>query len=86
MVKVANISLVCSLVFLYGVEAWTLKKNQLEKLQAFKIWRNRRMWHISGTDTITNKELLTKMNKECEIVNTIKKEKAGALRSGDEGI
>ena len=57
---------------LYGVEAWTLKKNHMDKLQAFEMWYYRRMWRISWTDKITNIEVLNKMQKYCEITNIIK--------------
>lgn len=60
---------------LYGVEAWTLKKNHMDKLQAFEMWCYRRMWRIPWTDRVTNAEVLNRMQKDCEIVNTIKKRK-----------
>lgn len=60
---------------LYGVESWTLKKNHMDKLQAFEMWCYRRMWRIPWTDKITNTEVLTKMQKEFEIINSIKKRK-----------
>lgn len=60
---------------LYGVEAWTLKKNHIDKLQAFEMWCYRRMWRIPWTDRITNAEVLNRMQKECEIINTMKKRK-----------
>lgn len=62
-------------ILLYGVEAWTLKKTHIDKLQAFEMWCYRRMWRISWKDKITNVEVLVKMQKECEIINTIKKRK-----------
>ena len=58
---------------LYGVEAWTLKKNHIDKLQAFEMWCYRRKWRILWTDRVTNAEVLNRMQKECEVINTIKK-------------
>lgn len=29
---------------LYGVEAWILKKDHMDKLQAFEMWCYQRMW------------------------------------------
>lgn len=60
---------------LYGVEAWTLKKDHMDKLRAFEMWCYRRMWRIPWTDRITNAEVLNRMRKECEIIDTIKKRK-----------
>jgi len=64
--------MICYYVFstlLYGVEAWTLKKNHMDKLQAFEVWCYRRMWRMMNPGPI---ELLM---PKCEIVNTIKKRK-----------
>ena len=60
---------------LYGVEAWTLKKNHIDKLQAFETWCYRRMWRIPWTDRVSNAEVLDRMQKECEIINTMKRRK-----------
>jgi Reverse transcriptase (RNA-dependent DNA polymerase) len=60
---------------LYGVESWTLKKKHMTNLQAFEMWCYRRMWRISWVDRITNTEVLDKMQKDCEIITTIKKKK-----------
>lgn len=60
---------------MYGVETWTLKKNHIDKIQAFEMWCYRRMWRISWTDRISNIEVLTRMQKEVEVISTIKKRK-----------
>lgn len=60
-------------VLLYGMEAWTLKKNHTDNLQAFEMWCYHRMWRIPWKDKVSNVEVLNRMNKECEVINTIKK-------------
>lgn len=60
---------------LYGVETWTLKQNHIDRLQSFEMWCYRRMWRIPWTDRVTNIEVLEKMQKDCEIINAIKKRK-----------
>jgi hypothetical protein len=44
--------------FLYGSETWTLKKEDIRKLEALEMWLWRRMEKISWNDTITNEEVL----------------------------
>ena len=60
---------------LYGVEAWTFKKDHMDKLQAFEMWCYRRMWLISWTDKVTNADVMNRMQKLCDIINSIKKRK-----------
>uniref|UniRef100_A0A8D8UG11 Uncharacterized protein n=1 Tax=Cacopsylla melanoneura TaxID=428564 RepID=A0A8D8UG11_9HEMI len=58
-------------VLLYGVESWTLMK----KLEAFEMWVYRRILRISWVDKVSNERVIQRMNKEKEIVNTIKTRK-----------
>lgn len=60
------------LVLLYGVEAWTLKKANTNKLEAFEMWACRRILKIPWVDKVTNVEVLKRMNKKWEILMTIK--------------
>ncbi|MDK1801117.1 hypothetical protein LRR74_28510, partial [Klebsiella pneumoniae] len=59
-------------VLLYGMEAWTLKKCDTDKLEAFEMWTYRRILRISWVSRITNKEVLRRMGKEKEIIDTVK--------------
>uniref|UniRef100_A0A8D8W5N2 Craniofacial development protein 2 n=2 Tax=Cacopsylla melanoneura TaxID=428564 RepID=A0A8D8W5N2_9HEMI len=59
-------------VLLYGVESWTLNEAISKKLNAFEMWLYRRMLKIPWTDKVTNVEVLRRMKKEQEIMNTIK--------------
>lgn len=60
---------------LYGVEAWTLTEASIKKLQAFEMWCYRRMLKISWTEHVTNDEVLRRMKKCQEIINTVKERK-----------
>lgn len=62
-------------ILLYGVEAWTMKADNIKKIEAFEMWCYRRMLRISWVDKITNQEVLHRMNKDTEITKTIKKRK-----------
>ena len=41
-------------VALYGAETWTLKKEDIRKIEAFEMWIWRQMERISWTEKITN--------------------------------
>lgn len=62
-------------VLLYGAEAWTLTESLLKNLQAFEMWIYRRVLRISWVDRISNETVLRRMNKDCEIINTVKTRK-----------
>lgn len=56
-------------VILYGVESWTLKTSNINKLEA---WVNRRMLRIPWTTHKTNIKVLRGMNKDREVMEIIK--------------
>lgn len=60
---------------LYGVEAWTLKQNNIRNIEAFEMWCYRRILKISWTEKISNVEVLQRVNKDCEVIKTIKTRK-----------
>lgn len=66
-------------LLLYGCETWTLKKEDLKRLQAFEMWLYRRMLRISWTSRTTNMEVLGKMNTQPLLVQTIKMRKTAYL-------
>lgn len=59
-------------VLFYGMEAWTLKKNMIDKLEAFELWAYRRILKISWVEKVTNDEVMRRMKKEKEVINTMK--------------
>lgn len=46
---------------LYGMEAWTLKKLDIKKIEAFEMWCYRRVLNIPWTDKVTNLEVLRRL-------------------------
>lgn len=62
-------------VLLYGVESWTLTEATAGRLEAFEMWTYRRILKISWTEKISNTRVLQKLNKEKEIMYTVKRRK-----------
>lgn len=62
-------------ILLYGVESWTLTEATTKKLEAFELWTYRRILKISWMDKISNTRVLQKLNKEREIMHTVKRRK-----------
>lgn len=62
-------------VLMYGHEGWTLTKAMEKRLTAFEMWLYRRMLRIPWTDRIRNTEVLSRMDTEVQILNTVKSQK-----------
>ncbi|CAG9831796.1 unnamed protein product, partial [Diabrotica balteata] len=62
-------------VLFYGVELWTLNEDMCRKLEAFEMYLYQRMFKIPWTDRVTNEEVLRRMNKNREVLTTIKSRK-----------
>src|SRR5579864_9188892 len=62
-------------VALYGCETWTMKKEVVDKLNAFEMWVWRRMEKVSWQDKKTNEEVLTAVGEERYFVQAIAKRK-----------
>ena len=68
------------------MEAWTLKKIDTKRIEPFEMWMYRRILRISWAEKVTNVEVLRRMQKEKELVFTIKKRKLqylGHVMRGD---
>ena len=73
-------------VLLYGVEGWTLGVSMMNKIEAFEMWLYRRMLRISWVDRVSNERVLNIMNKDRELLTTVKRRKAayfGHILRGD---
>ncbi|CAG9830217.1 unnamed protein product [Diabrotica balteata] len=57
---------------LYGVETSTLKAQIVKKLEAFELWKYRRMLRIPWSTRVTNEEVLRKMGRGKKLLRTIK--------------
>ena len=62
-------------VALYGSETWAMKKEVMDRLEAFEMWIWRRMEKISWKDLKTNDEVLLLVGEERNLVKTIEKRK-----------
>ena len=71
---------------LYGSETWTLKKEDIRKLEALEMWLWRRMEKIRWTDRITNEEVLNRVGvgrSLIEVLRNRKKKWIGHVLRGD---
>src|SRR3984885_8773904 len=57
---------------LYGSETWTMRKEDIKKLEAFKMWTWRKMEKISWKERKTNEEVLEMIDKERKLMKTIR--------------
>ena len=54
-------------ILLYGIEAATLTKAMMKKIEAFEMWPYRRILRISYVDRVTNEEVLLRPSKQTEL-------------------
>ena len=58
-------------VAFYAAEAWTYKKEDIRRLEAFEMWVGRKMEKISWRDMKTNEEVLQMVQKERSLMDVI---------------
>ena len=58
-------------VMLYGCEAWTLRKEEENKIKAAEMWFYRRLLRIQWTEKRTNDSVLQELSVEREVLNII---------------
>ena len=49
-------------VMMYGCEAWTLRSDEVNKIDAAELWFYRRLLRVSWTDKRTNESILSELN------------------------
>lgn len=59
-------------ILLYGVEAWTVSEESMNRLNAFEMWIYRR---VSWVDRISDRVVLERIGKEKEIEKRVKTQK-----------
>src|SRR5215469_5110905 len=59
-------------VALYGAETWTLRRQDIEKLEAFEMWVWRRMEKISWMDRVKNTDVLQRVHEERQLLQMIR--------------
>ena len=63
----------------YGCETWTLKQEDIKRLNAFEMWMYRRMLRISWTSRTTNCEVLNRMKTRAHLTGTLRIKKTSYL-------
>ena len=58
---------------LYGLETWTMTKEDVNRLEAFEMWIWRRILKIRWTEHKTNEDVLKTVDEERTLVNTIRR-------------
>ena len=51
-------------VVMYACESWTIKKAEHQRIDAFELWRWRRLLRIPWTERRSNQSLLKEINPE----------------------
>jgi hypothetical protein len=59
-------------IALYGAETWTLRTVDQKYLQSFEMWLWRRMEKMIWNDRVRNEEVLERVKKERNTLQTIK--------------
>ena len=71
-------------VVLYGCEIWTMRKEEMNRLNALQVWRS--MGKVSWMEKRTNEQVLSSMNEKRSLIKTIwdrKKNWIGHVVRGD---
>jgi hypothetical protein len=74
-IKIQIVKAVVWSVALYGCETWTLRKTEIQRLEAFEMWIWRRMEKIGWTEKKTNAEVLKDIGQKRNFITTILKRK-----------
>src|SRR3984885_9688321 len=59
-------------VTLYGAETWTMRGEDVKRIEAFEMWIWRRMERISWVEHKSNEEVLKQVNEKRSLMNTIR--------------
>ena len=52
---------------MYDCESWTIKKSELQRIHAFKLWCWRRLLRVPWTARRSNQSILREINPECSL-------------------
>ena len=66
-------------MLLYGIEEWSLKVSEMNRLEIFEMWVYHRVLKIPWTARATNGGVLRRMGKNQEILTMIKRRKTAYL-------
>src|SRR2546425_5537174 len=76
-------------VVLYGCETWTLLQDEINRLEALKVWLWRGLEKISWRDKIRNGEVFARVMEESCLIRTIRQQQKnwiGHVLRGGEGL
>ena len=71
-----KVCLVKAMVFpvvMYGCESWTIKKDELLRIDAFELWYWRRLLRLSWTARRSNQSILKEISPGCSLVGLMLK-------------
>ena len=54
-------------VVMYGCEIWTIKKAECRRIDAFELWRWRRLLRVPWTGRRSNQSILKEISLECSM-------------------
>ena len=54
-------------VIMYRCESWTIKKAECQRIDAFELWRWRRLLRVPWTASRSNQSVLEEINPECSL-------------------
>src|SRR6476469_6209458 len=58
-------------IVLYGCETWTMRKAEINRLNAFEMWVWRRIGKVSWMDKRTKEQVLSSMSEKRSLIKTI---------------
>ena len=62
--KIHLVKVVVFPVVMYGCENWTIKRAECQRIDAFELWRWRRLLRVSWTERRSNQSILKEINPE----------------------
>jgi len=51
-------------VVIYGCKSWTINKSECQRIDAFELWCQRRLWRVPWTATRSNQSILKEISPE----------------------
>ena len=77
-----KVCLVKAMVFpvvMYGLESWTMKKAECQRIDAFELWCWRRLLRVPCTARRSNQSILKEISPECSLERLMLKLKLNTL-------
>ena len=65
--KVHLVKAMIFLVVMYGCESWTIKKTELQRIDAFELWCWRRLLRVPWTARRSNQSVLKEISSGCSL-------------------